>query len=153
MARPLEPNPCARYTSLRSTCKWSTTVPDAVCYLPAGNLPDSYRLIPTRRYQSLTIRCKPYTRNRMIMSMQCFRICILVRRVPKFYCEIRGACHFSQPLTLLFHLPINVPCISKSTSMTALVCPLTVRSKSPLSQSQILTVASSDAEAKVVHRG
>ena len=36
----------------------------------------------------------------------------------------------------------------KSQSRTALVCPFTVRSSSPSSQSQILSVVSSDPEAK-----
>jgi hypothetical protein len=51
------------------------------------------------------------------------------------------------------HSPINAPFGSKSTSITAFVCPFTVRSNSPPSQSQILTVESSLAEATTVHVG
>lgn len=49
--------------------------------------------------------------------------------------------------------PRKFPLLSKSASWTALVCPLTVRSRSPVSQSQTLSVASSLAVTMTLKTG
>jgi len=56
--------------------------------IPARNLPNPYRLIPTRAHQTLPIRREAYGRHRVIVPVQRFRIVVLVRRVPELDREV-----------------------------------------------------------------
>lgn len=78
------------------------------------------------------------------------RHCMRLSKSREFHCQSNGD---SLGRRLRWHLPRILPCASNAMSWTESVCPLSVRSYSPVSKSHTLIVASSEDEINRLNTG
>lgn len=120
-----------------------------------SNIKNSDGLVSAGTHNLLIARHKAYAGYSVLVSGECLGVSPFVLCIPYFHEQVRRGRCYSGGVRYMCNInfwgvwlaPNKLPLLSKSRSFTFLVWPFNVRSNSPVSQSQILTVKSSLADA------